>query len=214
MNRIEPVPEFSSVFPRKRSASPVIDNMRDDVSYCQHMNTPTTTTNRTPTKFRYYAGSLIMLLLALGMGGYSVYQHYRETHRPPVIEHHLQGTSPRGIAPAPEFALRQRALLALTPEQVQHITRLAAAYRREIAPVQRRLKSAAEIYQKFLERESASARPQITEIETRGADVRQLSGVLVTTRHAYWQQVRALLTPVQQQRLDEQIKKARLDELQ
>lgn len=46
------------------------------------------------------------------------------------------------------------------------------------------------------------ARPKAGEIESQSADIQRWSGIMATTRHAYWQQARNVLTAPQRQRAD------------
>ena len=162
-------------------------------------------------KLRIGAGTIISLILALVVGGYSLY-HYRPLrHHAPVVENIVQGTSPQGIAPAPEYLLRHKSDLALTDAQVKQITALGTQYRRDIAPAQKALSPAATDYEKYMERQAQSPRPDSQQqMSVHGADMQRLSSVLSTTRHSYWQQARALLTAAQQQGVDRLLPKVTL----
>ncbi|MHB9026106.1 MAG: hypothetical protein ACYC7E_18355 [Armatimonadota bacterium] len=159
-------------------------------------------------------GTLITVGLALIIGGYSVYQHYREAYRPPIIERQVQGAALKGIAPVPEFLLRHRQELSLSSAQAQKITVIAATYRRDIAPTKRQVDIAAEEYQKYLERAQDEKRPDPIDIDRQGATVRRLSRILATARHSYWKQARAVLTPTQQQQADALAARAISNDLQ
>jgi hypothetical protein len=102
----------------------------------------------------------------------------------------------------PEFLLRHRGELTLSAEQVKKITVVAAAYRHDIAPFKPQVAAATAAYQKYLERTQNEKRPEMAEIEKQGAEVQRLSNILATSRHSYWKQARAVLTPQQQQRAD------------
>jgi hypothetical protein len=153
-------------------------------------------------KSRFGAGTLIAIILALLVGGYAIYQQRVRAARPPIIERQVTGTSPRGIAPTPEFLLRHTKELVLISEQVKGITAIAAAYRKDIAPVQKQLTVAADQYRQYLQQEQRANRVDAAQLDTRGADVRRLSGVMTTTRHAYWRQAKAVLTAAQVKTLE------------
>lgn len=165
-------------------------------------------------KFRIGAGTLITVLLALAVGGYSIYQQRRTAAQPPVIERTVQGAGPHGIAPVPEFVLRHRAELALSDAQAARIQRIAAAYREDVAPYQQQVQKVSADYQKKMERVQQGRRLNQQELQHAGDDVQQVSRILVTTRHAYWQQARAVLTKQQQMQVDGVISKATLRDLQ
>ena len=99
-------------------------------------------------KFNIGAGTLVTVLLALAIGGYGVYQQRKIAAQPPVVERVVQGTTPHGIAPVPEFLLRHRAELMLSDAQVQRIQTIATAYRKDVAPYQQRMNTASADYQK------------------------------------------------------------------
>lgn len=165
-------------------------------------------------KFRIGAGTIVTLVLVLLIGGYGVYQQRRSAAQPPVVERTVQGTTPHGVAPVPEFLLRHRADLVLSEGQGRRIQKIATAYRKDIWPYQQRMKTASAAYQKTMERRQQGKRPSVQELQRSSGDVQQLSSVVVTTRHAYWRQARAVLTPPQQKKADDLVAKATLRDLQ
>lgn len=165
-------------------------------------------------KLRFGAGTLISLALVLAIGGYSVYQQKRVSSQPPVIERTLQGNGPRGIAPAPEFLLRHRGELALTAAQAQHISAIAALFRKDVTPSQQQLDTASAQYQKYMERVGSDARPDMQKIQQHSAEVQRLSSVVATTRHIYWQQACATLTTGQHQQVETLLPHVTLKDLQ
>ena len=165
-------------------------------------------------KFRIGAATIITGLLVLIIGGYGVYQQRHTASMPLVVEHVVQVTTPSGISPVPEFILKHRTELELSDEQGQRILTIATAYRKDISPYQQKLDAASADYQKKMERLPADKRHSIQELETEGSDVQQLSSIIVTTRHSYWQQARDVLTEKQQVQVDKLISKATLQDLQ
>jgi hypothetical protein len=165
-------------------------------------------------KFRIGAGTLITVLLALVIGGYGVYQQRRLAAQPPVVERVVQGATPAGIAPVPEFLLRHRAALALSDAQVKRLHAIAAAYRKDVAPYQQQMHTASAGYQHKVEVAQHGKRPSLQQLQNAGGDVQQLSSVVVTTRHAYWQQARAVLTARQQAQADALVSLATLRDLE
>lgn len=165
-------------------------------------------------KFRIGAGTIIAILVALAIGGYSIYQQRRIAAQPPVVERVVQGSTPHGIAPVPEFLLRHRTEFALSNAQAQRIRAIAAAYRKDVAPYQQRMNTASADYQKKVERTQSGKRLSVQELQQAGGVVQQLSSIVVTTRHSYWQQARAVLTPQQQAQVDGVVSQATLPDLQ
>lgn len=165
-------------------------------------------------KFRIGAGTLVTVLLALAIGGYGVYQQRKIAVQPPVVERVVQGDTPHGIAPVPEFVLRHRAELALNDAQLQRIQKIATAYRKDVAPYQQRMQRASADYQQNMDRAQHGKRLSRQELQQAGADMQQLSSIVVTTRHAYWQQARAVLTEKQQAQVDGLVSQATLRDLQ
>ncbi|HEY3379962.1 MAG TPA: hypothetical protein VGL77_21010 [Armatimonadota bacterium] len=165
-------------------------------------------------KLRFGAGTIVALVLALVFVGYTFVQGRRKAVTAPVIERHVIGDEAEGIAPVPEYLLRHQQELTLSTAQVTRVRRVADAYRRDIAPVQQQLTIATKKYQQYVERAQGATRPTIQELNAQSATYQRLSRVKTTTRHAYWQQARALLTPAQRQRVDALCKQARLQDLQ
>lgn len=165
-------------------------------------------------KIRIGAGTIIAVLLALLVGGYFIYQQWKAAKQPPIIERQVQGVT-HGIAPVPEFALRQAEALRLTPSQREKIQHLAIAYRADIAATKQQLNTAADRYQKYLE-SAASANKTIhrKDMEQNSEEIQRLSGIVSTTRHSYWQQVLSVLTPEQQQTATKLIGSAKLTDIQ
>ena len=164
-------------------------------------------------KAKFRLSSLIILLAALGFGGYQAYRFHQAAARPPVIERKIERNSPRGLAPVPEYLLRQAPALALTPAQVAQVTRIAAAYRHDVAPALKQLDAASKNYADYVDRHGQGTRLSLQEVEKHAADVRGLSSVVVTTRHAYWQQARAVLTAPQRRQAEELLKHSTLNDL-
>lgn len=165
-------------------------------------------------KLRFGVGTVITLILVLAIVGYALYRQRQVANQPPLVEHEVQGTTPRDIAPAPEFLLRHQAPLALTPDQVQRITTIAAAYRKEVAPFQRQLADAAGQYAKYMQRGKGDRRPTVQDIQAGGADVQRLSSLVATTRHRYWRQAREVLTAQQQRTVSQLLSQATISDLQ
>ena len=164
-------------------------------------------------RLHFGAGTIITLTVAMMIGGYALYQQQRTNAQPPVVERQLRGVTAGGIAPAPEFLLRHRRELQLAANQVRQIEHLAAAFRADIAPVQQKMSTAAAAYRKFMERDRHGIRPEQQEIDGRAADIERWSGVMATTRQAYWQRARSILTDTQRDRLASLLPKATLDDL-
>lgn len=165
-------------------------------------------------KFRIGTGTIVTVLLALAIGGYGVYQQRRIAAQPPVVERVVQGDTPHGIAPVPEFLLRHRAELGLSNAQAQRVQKIAAKFRKDVAPYQQRMNTASANYQKKMERAQGRNRLSQQELQQVGVDVQQLSSIVVTTRHSYWQQARAVLTEKQQALVDRMVSRATLRDLQ
>lgn len=165
-------------------------------------------------KLRIGSGTIITVLLALAIGGYGVYRQRRTAAQPPVVERSIQRTTPRGVAPAPEFLLRHQADLALTDSQRQRIRAIAQAYRTDIAPYQQRMKTASASYDTQMDRANGKGRLNMQEIQTAGGAVRQVSGVMAATRQAYWQKARAVLSAQQQAKTDTLASRATVQDLQ
>ncbi|MHB9133343.1 MAG: hypothetical protein ACYDBB_19930 [Armatimonadota bacterium] len=153
-------------------------------------------------KSRFGAGTLIAIIIALLVGGYSFYQQRVRAARPPVVERQVTGNGPRGIAPTPEFLIRHAQELRLTAAQVKKVTGIASAYRKDIAPVKKQLTIAADQYRQYLQQQQQASRVDSMQLDAHGADVRRLSAVMTTARHAYWRQAKAVLTATQQKTLD------------
>lgn len=164
-------------------------------------------------KFRIGAGTIVTVLAALLIGGYGVYQQRKAAVQPPVVERTVQGTTPRGIAPVPEFLIRHQNDLQLSASQVKRLRAIAAAYRKDIAPYQQQMSAAATAYQQRVERTKAKERPTMQELQRASGDVQRVSNIVVTTRHAYWQQARRVLTAPQRAQADGLIAKATLQDL-
>ena len=64
-----------------------------------------------------------------------------------------------------------------------------------------------------MERTAAQPLPNSDEVTERSGEVQRLSGVLATTRHAYWQRVMAVLTVSQQQKAQQMMAQAKLADL-
>lgn len=165
-------------------------------------------------KIRIGAGTIIAVLLALLVGGYFIYQQRKAARQPPIIERQIQGVT-HGIAPVPEFALRQAEALRLTPVQREKIQHLATAYRADIAPTKKQLDAEADRYQKYLE-SAAKANKSIKrkDMEQNSEEIQRLSGIISTTRHSYWQKVLSVLTPEQQQAATKLVGDAKRTDLQ
>lgn len=163
-------------------------------------------------KFRLGYGTTIALIIAAVLLGTHFYQKRQAMARRPVVERQVMGMT-RGIAPAPEFTLRHREELQLTVAQARKITALATAYRKEIAPVQTRLDAAAREYDSYMTRTAAQPHPKTQDITGHSGEVQRLSGVLATTRHAYWQRVLTVLTPAQQQSAQRLLAQATLTDI-
>lgn len=112
-------------------------------------------------KFRIGAATIITGLLVLIIGGYGVYQQRHTATQPLVIENDVQGTTPSGISPVPEFILKHRIELELSDEQGQRIQTIATAYRKDVSPYQQKLDAASVDYQKKMERLPADRRHNI-----------------------------------------------------
>lgn len=165
-------------------------------------------------KFRIGAGTLITVLLALAIGGYGIYQQRKTAGQPPVVERVVQGATPHGITPVPEFLLRHRTELGLSDAQAKRIQTIATKYRKDVAPYQQRMNTASVNYQKKMERAQHGKRLSQQELQQAGVEVQQLSSIVVTTRHSYWQQARAVLTAKQQAQVDGLVSRATLRDLQ
>lgn len=164
-------------------------------------------------KFRIGPATMITLIIVAMIAGYSLYQQHRTNAQPPVIERQVSGATAAGIAPVPEFLLRHRAELALTAEQVAKLKGISAAFRKDIAPMQRQLTASAAAYRQYLDRTRTNNRPKAGEIESQSADIQRWSGVMATTRQAYWQQARDVLTATQRQRADALLAKVTVADL-
>lgn len=165
-------------------------------------------------KLRIGAGTIITVLLALAIGGYGVYRQQRIATQPPVVERLVQGTTPRGITPTPEFLLRHRSDLRLSETQVQRIRAITVAYRKDLAPYQQRMKVVSANYQRQMERAKTKTHLSVQAIQNAGGDVQQISSIVVTTRRAYWQQARAVLTAPQRAQAEQLATQATLRDLQ
>ena len=165
-------------------------------------------------KFRIGAGTIITVVIALAIGGYGVYQQRRIAAQPVVVERTVQGATPQGVAPVPEFILRHRTDLVLSEVQVQRIHKIATAYRKDVGPYQQRMKTASAEYQKTMERRQQGKHLSLQELQRSSGDVQQVSSVVVTTRHAYWEQARAVLSAPQQTQVDKLVSTATLQDLQ
>ncbi|HEX2952179.1 MAG TPA: Spy/CpxP family protein refolding chaperone [Armatimonadota bacterium] len=165
-------------------------------------------------KFRIGPGTVITLIAALLIGGYSVYKHRVEASRPPIVERHVDSSSISGIAPAPEFALRHEAELHLTPAQATKIKHIATQYRAEVTPYKAQLDKLTEEFHKNMERAAQSKRPEDHKVTVRGSALQRLNSIVATTRHAYWQQVVNVLTKPQQQTMKNLIGKVTIADLQ
>jgi hypothetical protein len=97
---------------------------------------------------------------------------------------------------------------------VKKITAVATAYRKDIAPVHARLNTAARAYKIYMERTAEQPRPKTQEVTGHSGEVQRLSGVLATTRHAYWERVLAALTATQRQTAQQLATQAKLTDLQ
>jgi len=164
-------------------------------------------------KLKLGMGTIITFLIVLAIGGMSVAQRMKNDAHPPIIERKVEVTTPLGIAPAPEFLLRHNNELALTETQVKQISTLAAAYRKDIAPVQRQLDDAAKGYQQYMAQAKQGPRPDTQKLQAQGGDVQHLSSVLAATRQAYWGRARGLLTEKQQIYLSSLVRQATIDDL-
>lgn len=164
-------------------------------------------------KVRMGAATIVTLVLVLLIGGYNVYQQRRSAAQPPIVERTVQGTTPHGVAPVPEFLLRHQAELALNAAQMQRLRAIAKAYRKDIAPYQQQLETAEAAYEKTVKRGQQGARPSLQELQQNSGEMQHVSRIVVTTRHAYWRQARAELTASQQQQADQLISKATLQDL-
>ncbi|OPZ84291.1 MAG: hypothetical protein BWY76_01905 [bacterium ADurb.Bin429] len=164
-------------------------------------------------KLKFGYGTVIALIIAAVLIGTQVYQKRQAAARGPVVERQVHGMS-HGVAPTPEYALRYREALHLTEEQVTTITALATAYRKEVAPVHARLNTAARTYENYMERTAEQSRPKTQEVTGHSGEVQRLSGVLATTRHAYWARVLAALTAPQRQTAQQLATQAKLTDLQ
>ena len=165
-------------------------------------------------KFRLGTGTMLTVLLALGIGGYSVYQQRRLSAQPPLIERTVQGATAPGIAPVPEFLLGHRAALGLSDAQAQRIHALAASYRKDVAPYQQQLRPVSADYQQQVERAQGGKRLSIQQLQQAGSDVQRVSSIMATTRQSYWRQARAVLTTAQQAKLDGMLAGVKLRDLQ
>lgn len=165
-------------------------------------------------KIRIGAATIVTLLLVLLIGGYGIYQQRRSAAQPPVVERTVQGTTPHGVAPVPEFLLHHQAEIALSQEQTQRIQKIATAYRKDIRPYQQQMKTSSAAYQKSMERRQQGKRLSIEELQRAADDVQRVSSIVVTTRHAYWQQACAVLTAPQQTKVDKLVAQATLQDLQ
>jgi hypothetical protein len=130
-----------------------------------------------------------------------LYDRYGKPPTPPIIERTTRGATPNEIARAPEYLLRHIEELRLTEQQVARIGEIAAAYRRDIAPVQQKLDVADEAYQRYMEKAQNGAPAKQSDIETAGDEVKRLSGEMAAMRRASWQQATAVLTTEQQEKL-------------
>ncbi|MHB0935663.1 MAG: hypothetical protein ACYC6A_04675 [Armatimonadota bacterium] len=164
-------------------------------------------------KFKFGYGTVIAVIIAAAIIGTQVYQKRQAAARGPVVERQVYGMS-HGVAPAPEYVLRYRKELQLTDGQVKKITALATAYRKEIAPVHTRLNTAARAYENYMERTAEQPRHKTQEVTGHSGEVQRLSGVLATTRHAYWARVLATLTATQRQTAQQLVTQAKLTDLQ
>ena len=165
-------------------------------------------------KFRIGAGTLITVVIALIVGGYSVLQQRRIASQPPVVERTIEGASPQGVAPVPEFLLRHTSTLHLTHTQTQAIAGIAAQYRREMAPITQKLQAASTEFRQYMDRDTLTTRHTKQDVSQHSAELQRWSHVVVAMRHAYWQQARAVLTSAQRRQADTLASKATLQDMQ
>jgi len=164
-------------------------------------------------KLKLGMGTIITFLIVLAIGGMSVAQRMKGDAHPPVIERKVEVTTSHGIAPAPEFLLRHKKGLALTAAQEGEITRLAAAYRKDIAPLQRQADAAMKDYQQYMDRAQKGPRPDTQTLQAQGGDVQHLSSVMAATRQAYWKRAQGMLTETQRRQVDALMPQATLNDL-
>jgi len=164
-------------------------------------------------KVKLGLGTVITFALILLVGGVMIFRSMQMSRRPPIIERQVIGET-TGIAPVPEFLLGHTVLLQLSAEQQQRIRDLASAYRSEIAGSKKKLTAAADAYQRYLEKYAKSGTVNPDDLQKAGTEVRRLSIVVATTRHAYWAQARALLSPSQQRKIDAMLHNATAKDLQ
>jgi len=164
-------------------------------------------------KMKLRTSTIITFLIVLAFGGFSLVQRRKSDARPPIIERKVEATIASGVAPAPEFLLQHKKELALTVKQEQLITELATAYRRDIAPAQRQMDTAAKEYRQFMTQAQKENHSDTEKLREHGGDVQRLSGVIAATRQAYWRHAQAMLTEEQLRKVDGLLPQATIKDL-
>lgn len=148
---------------------------------------------------------LVAIVLSAGLFMWQKRQHEQQSQNapPPVIEHQVIDVPETAGAPPLELVEQSARELGLTAKQRQRLDPVLRSYRDELRPLQAEARAAGarfEQYQKSL----AGARVVSTqEIQTRMAEVSQLSRRMVALRQRYWEQVSPLLTEAQRTRAGE-----------
>ena len=148
---------------------------------------------------------LIAIVLSAGVFLWQKQQRERQLADvgPPVVERQVIDAPEADSVPPPDLVLAQAAKLGLTPSQRQRLDPLVQAYGKDLRPLQEQLQAATQRFAAYQQAQQGRKQVPVADIQSQMAEISELSGLMVSLRRSYWQQIAPILTAAQETRARE-----------